>query len=386
MISLLIKMFVKDSENTSSPQVRRRYGEVCGLSGIGLNLLLFVGKLAAGAVSNSIAIIADAFNNLSDAGSSVITLIGFKLAVKKPDPDHPYGHGRMEYISGLLVSVIILLVAFELIKSSVTKIIEPQAIETSWLVIAILIVSILVKLYMFSYNRKYGKKIDSSAMIATSADSLNDVIATTAVLACTIAARYTGLLLDGWCGLLVGAFILYSGFRSAMVTIGIILGRPPEKEFIAQVEQLVLSHSEVMGLHDLIVHDYGPGRVMISLHVEVPASGDFLKLHDVIDGIEEELNEELGCQSVIHMDPVVSDDADTDEIKKIVKQILKQIDPAIKMHDFRVIKEASCRKAIFDTVVPFDFAMSDDELRARIKRDIRNEKNDCIAVVRIDKD
>ena len=386
MIARLIKLLVRDCGNTASPAVRRGYGQVCGFTGIALNALLFVGKLIAGLLSSSIAITADALNNLSDMGSSVITLIGFRLAGKKPDPGHPYGHGRMEYVSGLLVAVMILLMALELIRSSFAKIIAPEPISTSWLIVGILAASIAVKFYMFLYNRKYGKLIGSPAMMATSSDSLSDVIATSVVLLSTLVCHFWGLHIDGWCGLLVGLFILYSGFRTALETIGMILGRPPEKEYIERIEQLVTSTDGILGVHDIIVHDYGPGRVMISLHAEVPASGDLLEMHDLINDIEERLDEELSCQSVIHIDPVIENDPHSDKIKQLVIGLIELIDPRLRIHDFRVIKEPSFRKVIFDVVAPYDLHLTDEQLGERITKAVRKAKRDCLAVVRIDRE
>ena len=273
MITFMASLFIKDSKNYKEPSVRQAYGVLSGAVGIGLNILLFFGKWLAGTISGSIAITADAFNNLSDAGSSIITLIGFRLSGQEPDPEHPFGHGRMEYISGLLVSVAILVMGFELIGSSIGKLRSPEPIESSALVFGILIASILVKLYMFFYNHSLSKKIESAAMKATSVDSLSDTVATTLVLIATLISKYTGLLLDGWFGILVGLFILYTGGSTLKETIDLLLGQPPKQEFIDEVKEIVLGHSMVHGVHDLIVHDYGPGRVMISLHAEVDVNG-----------------------------------------------------------------------------------------------------------------
>ena len=297
MVQLLARFFIKNYEQTESPSVRQSYGVLCGSVGIGFNILLFIGKFLAGLISNSIAITADAFNNLSDAGSSLITLIGFKMAGQKPDTEHPFGHGRIEYLTGLLVSLLILLMGVELIKSSVSKILYPEVTECTPVVAGILIVSILVKLYMYLYNRSTGRKIDSAAMMATAADSLSDMLSTSVVLIATLIGKFTGLQIDGWCGLLVGIFILYAGFSAAKDTISPLLGQPPQKEFVEKIESIVQSYPQVLGIHDLIVHDYGPGRVMISLHAEVPASGDMLHLHDTIDNIERQLHRELHCDA-----------------------------------------------------------------------------------------
>lgn len=302
MITFLASLFIKDRRNYDSPAVRQAYGVLSGAVGIGLNILLFLGKWIAGTLSGSIAITADAFNNLSDAGSSIITLIGFRLSGQAPDPEHPFGHGRMEYISGLLVSVAILVMGFELIWSSFGKLRDPEPIESSALVLGILLASILVKVYMFYYNRSLSKKLDSAAMKATSVDSLSDTVATTLVLIATVISKYTGLILDGWFGILVGIFIVYTGGSTLKETIDLLIGQPPKKEFIDEIREIVLGHSLVYGVHDLIVHDYGPGRRMISLHAEVAVDGDIQDIHEQIDHIEHELQEKLNCSATIHMD------------------------------------------------------------------------------------
>ena len=310
---------------------------LCGIVGICLNVLLFAGKFLAGTLSGSIAITADAFNSLSDAGSSFVTLVGFQLAGQKPDSEHPFGHGRMEYVSGLAVSVLILLMGLELGKTSIEKILHPEPVDSSPLIFAILCASILVKLYMFLYNRRLGKKLASPAMEATAMDSLSDSVVTAAVLIATLVGRFTGLEIDGWCGVLVAAFILWSGINAVRDTLDPLLGTPPTHEFVQRIRDLVMAHSTILGIHDLIVHDYGPGRVMISLHAEVPANEDVLALHDEIDNVEKELREKLGCDAVIHMDPVVTDDGVTEETRRRVQTLIHCIDDAIDIHDFRMV-------------------------------------------------
>lgn len=367
MVSVLAGLFIKNKEDVKNPQVRQKYGMLCGVVGILLNVLLFTGKFLAGTISKSISITADAFNNLSDAGSSVITLIGFRMSGAEPDVDHPFGHGRIEYVSGLIVSGAILIMAFELIKSSVEKIIHPEPVEFSMVAVGILIVSICVKLYMAYYNHSIGKKIESTAMGATATDSLSDSCATTVVLIATIVGKLTGLQIDGYCGVLVGIFIFYAGISAARDTLNPLLGQPPEEAFVEQIEELVLKHSEVSGIHDLVVHDYGPGRMMISLHAEVPADGDILKLHDVIDNIEHELRNQLKCEAVIHMDPVVTGDEQVNKLKVQMQDLLKEIDEKISMHDFRVVMGPSHANLIFDIVVPFGYKMKDEELTELIQ-------------------
>ncbi|MBR5217632.1 MAG: cation transporter, partial [Oscillospiraceae bacterium] len=351
MISLLAKWFIRDRENMGDAKVRRAYGQLCGIVGIALNVLLFAGKFFAGTLSGSIAITADAFNNLSDAGSSVVTLLGFRLAGRKPDPEHPFGHGRMEYISGLVVSALILLMGVELAKSSFDKILHPAPVEFSLVAIGILVCSILVKLYMALYNRSIGKKINSAAMVATGIDSLSDTVSTAAVLVAMLVGKWSGLMIDGWVGMVVALFILYSACRAAMETLNPLLGQAPDEEFVERIGELVMSHDEICGIHDLVVHDYGPGRVMISLPAEVPASGDILQLHDLIDGIEMELREQLDCEAVIHMDPIVTDDALTTELRMKVSALVQEVDPRATIHDFRMVIGPTHTNLIFDAAV-----------------------------------
>ena len=384
MISLLAQLFLK-TEGRDEAALRKEYGILCGAVGIALNVLLFAGKFFAGTLSGSIAITADAFNNLSDAGSSFVTLLGFQLAGQKPDSDHPFGHGRIEYLSGLAVSMLILLMGFELAKSSLDKILHPAPVDSSWLVIAILCVSIAVKLYMSFYNRSLGKKLNAPAMLATAADSLSDSVATTAVLIATLVGRFSGLMIDGWCGILVAAFILWSGFNAAKDTINPLLGTPPTHEFVDQIKHLVMAHPAIIGIHDLIVHDYGPGRVMISLHAEISSSGNVLDLHDEIDNVESELREKLGCEAVIHMDPVVTDDGVTEETRERVAALVHCIDDAINIHDFRMVAGPSHTNVIFDAVVPYGFRLTDSEVEEKIKTAVRTLDGNYFAVVKVER-
>ena len=384
MISLLARLFLKP-EGRDEAALRKGYGILCGAVGIGLNVLLFAGKFFAGTLSGSIAITADAFNNLSDAGSSFVTLLGFQLAGQKPDSDHPFGHGRIEYLSGLAVAMLIILMGFELAKSSLDKILHPAPVDSSWLVIAILCVSICVKLYMSFYNRSLGKKLNAPAMLATAADSLSDSVATTAVLIATLVGRFSGLMIDGWCGILVAAFILWSGFNAAKDTVNPLLGTPPTHEFVNQIKELVMAHPGIIGIHDLIVHDYGPGRVMISLHDEVSASENVLELHDEIDNVESELREKLGCEAVIHMDPVVTDDGITEETRERVAALVHCIDDAINIHDFRMVAGPSHTNVIFDAVVPYGFRLTDSEVEEKIKTAVRTLDGNYFAVVKVER-
>lgn len=384
MITFLSKFFIREKQDKN--KIRQEYGMLCGITGIILNIFLFAGKFMAGTISNSIAITADAINNLSDAGSSFVTLIGFKLAGAKPDPEHPFGHGRIEYVSGLVVAAAILLMAYELVRDSVSKIIHPEETEFSTLIVVILVVSILVKIYMYYYNNSIGKKIDSAAMRATAMDSLSDTCATAVVLAATLVGHFTGLYIDGYCGALVGIFIFYAGINAAKETLNPLLGQPPEEEFVEQINQIVMAHEEVCGIHDLIVHDYGPGRQMISLHAEVPAEGDILEVHDIIDNIENELRAKLGCDATIHMDPVVTSDEHISEKKAAVFSIIRGIDEIINIHDFRVVTGPTHTNLIFDVLVPYKFYISDEELTTMIEREVKRKLgNNHNVVLKVDK-
>lgn len=385
MISLIAARLIPDHQNTQDRKVRHAYGVLCGAAGIVFNFLLFAFKAFAGILSGSIAITADAFNNLSDAGSSVVTLLGFKLAAQKPDRDHPFGHGRMEYISGLVVSMVILLMGFELIKTSVQKIIAPQAVAFRPLILVILIASIVVKFYMASYNRTIGKRIGSAAMLATATDSLSDCLATTAALISTVIGHYFSISIDGWCGVAVACFILWAGVNAVKETIDPLLGQPPTQEFVEEVERRVLCHGGITGIHDLIVHDYGPGRRFISLHAEVSADGDMLALHDVIDTAERELSEEMGCLATIHMDPLEQNDSLTTQTRERVATIVKLIDPSITIHDFRMVSGPTHTNVIFDAVVPHACPLSDRELTNRITDGVRALDGNYFAVVKIEK-
>ena len=384
MITLFSRLFLK-TDGKSPAQLRTAYGTLAGIVGIFLNLLLFAGKFLAGVLSSSVAITADAFNNLSDAGSSVVTLLGFQLAGKKPDPDHPFGHGRMEYLSGLAVSLLILLMGVELVKSSVDKILHPAPVDSGWLVSLILCASIAVKLYMAWYNRQLGKKLNSAAMLATSADSLSDSVATLAVLIATLVSQAFGLMIDGWCGIVVSLFIFKAGIEAARETIDPLLGAPPSKELVERISTLVLSHDIVVGIHDLIVHDYGPGRMMISLHAEVSSAGDILAIHDEIDNIERQLQKELGCHAVIHMDPVVTDDVRVTDTKRTIAQLVCTVDPSLTIHDFRMVSGPTHTNVIFDVVAPYDLPLTDAALTAQIQQEVRQLEGNYFAVVTVDK-
>ena len=385
MISILSKIFIDNKNITDENEKRNIFGTLCGAMGIVLNIILFAIKYFAGIISGSIAVTADAFNNLSDAGSSVITLVGIRMASKKPDRDHPFGHGRMEYLSGLAVSVIIILVGVELFRSSVDKIMNPSEVDTSLVAIVILIVSIAVKCYMFFYNRSIGKKINSAGMKATALDCIGDAVATGVVLVSTVISHFTQLQIDGWCGLLVSLFIVYAGIRSVKETVNPLLGMPPEKEFLEQVESLVMSYDKIIGIHDLIVHDYGPGRVVVSLHAEVDGKEDIFELHDMIDNAERKLGDELGCIAVIHMDPIETDNEVTNEIKEKIALAMVEFNEKITIHDLRVVPGTSHTNVIFDAVVPHEVKKSDMEISNEISDFISERFTHYNAVVNIDR-
>ncbi len=384
MIKLLIRFFIQNSEQTDVPEVREKYGILSGIVGIFFNILLFSLKFLAGLLSGAISIIADAFNNLSDAGSSIITMIGFRISTQEADSDHPFGHGRSEYIAGLIVSIIILIMAFELIHSSFMKILHPEPVSFTPIVLLILAVSILVKLYMYCYNTYISKKIASTALRATATDSFSDCLATSAVLLAMLVSHFLSVNIDGYCGILVGLFILWGGIQAARDTISPLLGQAPDPKFIQNIRSIVAQYPEVLGTHDLIVHDYGPGRRMISLHAEVPAKGDILKLHDTIDNIERRLQKELCCSAVIHMDPIMNDDAETLECQELVKGILAEIDPALSLHDFRIVKGPTHTNLIFDLVVPYQTSYSIDALKDAVKRKLQEKNAQYFAVIQID--
>lgn len=386
MIKLLAGIFIKDCKNYSNQKVRTAYGYLCGIVGIIINILLFGGKFAAGTISGSVAVTADAFNNLSDAGSSVISLIGFRLASQKPDPDHPFGHGRFEYIASLIISMIIIMMGFELGKDSIGKIMNPEEIEYSSLTFAVLGISILAKFYMFLYNRAIGKKIDSSTLRATATDSISDTVSTFTVLVSAILTVTTGIVIDGWVGLIVAGIIMFAGFSEAKGMIDSLLGTPPDGEFCQKVQDIVLSHEGMIGIHDMIVHNYGPGRVFISLHAEVPSDGNFVAIHDTIDNIEHDIMRETGCLATIHMDPVDVNDELTAKMKAKVADIIRETDSRITFHDFRIVTGPTHTNVIFDIVVPHDYKLSDEAIAKLIADKINESDEKFFAVIDVDKD
>ncbi len=385
MITLLSRIFIKDREDTRSPAVRRAYGMLCSLVGILLNVLLFAGKYIAGTLAGSIAVTADAFNNLSDAGSSVITLLGFRLASRKPDPGHPFGHGRIEYISGVAVSIIIIVVGVQLGLESIDKIRSPEPVDAGTLPMLILAASICVKGYMYFYNRAVGKKINSPGMRATASDSLSDSVATLVVLLGMLAARIWGVNIDGWSGAAVALFIIWNGFNAARDTLNPLLGRAPDPELVERICAIVTAHPEVLNVHDLVVHDYGPGRLMVSLHAEVPGDGDIFELHDAIDTAEYELQKELGCAAVIHMDPVSTDNSKVANMRAALAEAVSDLKLGITIHDFRIVDGPTHTNVIFDAVLPNDSPLSEEEAKARLEGIVRGLWQNTHPKVHIDR-
>ena len=385
MIKQFVKFILRKKEISDDVLIRNWYGIICGWVGIGLNVLLFAGKFLAGFLSKSVAITADAFNNLSDAGSSMITLLGFRMGSKKPDADHPYGHGRMEYVSGLIVSLLIFLMGFELLKNAFEKIINPQPIQTSWLIYSILILSIIVKFYMAFYNFRIGKKINSAVLRATGMDSMSDCVATFVVLISMLVQMLTGWEIDGWCGLFVAGAVLYAAYSAAKDTLQPLLGMPPKQEFVDQIYEIVLKHPLIEGVHDLIVHDYGPGRCMISLHAEVPGDQDIYCIHDEIDRIELELNEKLGCESTIHMDPIVVNDQQVDECRTKIEEIVLSMNALYSIHDFRMVVGPTHTNLIFDVLIPRDAKEDEELLKNNLIKEIQRVDSKLYPSIKIDR-
>lgn len=384
MTGLLLRLFVKNYQDTENPKVHTAYGKLAGVVGIVCNLLLFAGKLIAGLISGSVAITADAVNNLSDASSSLVTLLGFKLAERPADEEHPYGHARIEYLSGLAVAALILVIGVELGKSSFEKILHPEAVLFSWLTLAILIGSILVKLWMALFCYRLGKGIGSATLIATATDSRNDVISTAAVLLGCLAGHFFDLRIDGYIGLLVALFIIWSGCGIAKETISPLLGEQADDALVKSIADLILSHDKILGIHDLMVHDYGPGQCFASVHAEMDSSENPLDCHDIIDDIERDALRELRVHLVIHYDPIVTDDEELNQMRTLVSSELKEIDPELTMHDFRMVRGPGHTNLIFDLVIPFSMKNQKAALKKRIDERVQFENKRYYTVITFD--
>ena len=384
MTEFLVRRLVRGAQNTEDPAVREAYGRLAGIVGVVCNVLLFVGKFLLGTLTGSVAITADAVNNLSDASSSIVTLIGFRLAAKPADEGHPFGHHRIEYLAGLAVAAMILLIGAELVKTSIGKILHPADVECTAATILVLLASILVKLWLARFNRTLGKKISSPALMATAADSRNDVITTAAVLLCAVLAAATGLRLDGYVGLLVALFILWSGWSAAKDTISPLLGEPASEELVQSISRLILSHEKILGIHDLMVHDYGPGQCFASVHAEMDSREDPLLCHDVLDDIERDALRELRVHLVIHYDPIVTDDAELNHMRTFVQETIRAIDPELTLHDFRMVRGAQHTNLIFDLVIPYSLVGKQAELKHRIDARVQQEDRKYYTVITFD--
>lgn len=373
MICFLARFFIKDYKRVDDPAVRQSYGILSGAVGIALNIILVITKMFAGYISGSIAILSDALNNLSDVASSVVTLVGFKLSGQEADEEHPFGHGRIEYVAGLIVSLLIIIMAVELLQSSFKKIMNPEDIIFSPVVGFILVLSILIKLIMFMANLQASKAIKSATLKSTAMDSISDVFSTGIVLIATVISHFYGVNIDGIAGIIVAFFILKTGIDAARDTISPLIGEPADREFVEEVKETVMSHEGVLGVHDLMVHNYGPGRIMMSLHVEVPSYKTVVEAHDLVDHIEKELKEKYRCNAVIHIDPDCDEDREARDMKRWLKLVLEEIDPKLKFHDCRIIRNNEEEPRVtFDLEVPYKYEIKDEELKQLIKDRVKN--------------
>ena len=383
MTNLLIKLFIKD-KNVENPETRAKYGMLSSVTGIVVNILLSAVKLIIGIFANSISIISDALNNVTDAGSSIVTMIGFKVSQKKIDKDHPWGHGRMEYITAFIVDILIVLVGVELFKSSFDKIIHPTLPDISTVTIVILVIAVLTKLWLFVFYNKIAKTIDSAAIKGNAYDSISDSISTFVVLLSAIVAKIFGISIDGYASILVSIFILFTGFKALKETIDLLLGMKPDTEFVEKLEAFTKKYEMISGIHDIMVHDYGPGRKIVSFHAEVPANCDICKAHDVIDQMEQDIYEEFNCITTIHMDPIVTDDEEINEMRKKTEEIVKEINPEFSIHDFRMTDGGDRINLIFDLVVSSDSNMSHEELKTMVQQKIHSVNDKYYAVPKIE--
>ncbi|MGN0486630.1 MAG: cation diffusion facilitator family transporter [Acutalibacteraceae bacterium] len=384
MSELLVKLFIKDSENIKSAVVRERYGMLSSVTGIVLNILLSAGKYLIGVITNSIAITADATNNLTDATSCIITLAGFKMANRKPDKEHPFGHGRIEYVAALIVGFLVELMGYELIKSSIGKIKNPEAVVFSIPAVIVLVMSILGKVWLAYFNHKLGKKIESPVMSAVVTDSIGDITATSVTLISLILSKFISFPLDGYMGILVSLFILYSGFGILKESIGIILGAPPSKEMVDDLVDFIMAHEEILGIHDLVIHSYGASRTFATVHTEISSDDDIIKIHDTIDMIEKNVKDKFGIELVIHMDPIVTNNETVNKYYEMVHKVIKDIDSELNMHDFRVVEGNTHTNLIFDVVVPFGFRLSEKELIEKINSEIKKINENYYLVITVD--
>ena len=389
MTNLLIKLFVKKKNSNldviaAETAERGRYVSLAAFTGILVNILLFIGKLTVGVIASSVAIIADAFNNISDAGSSVVALIGFRLANKPVDKEHPLGHGRLEYVSGFIVDMLIILVGFELLTSSVDKILHPTLPNVGTITLILLGVAIFVKVWLFFFYRKIGKIANASSIRAAATDSLTDCIATSLVLTSAIVARFFGVAIDGWAGIFVAVFILYAGVKAAKETIDLLLGSPPDPAFIQEIYDFTKEYPRIVGIHDVMVHDYGPGRQIVSFHAEVPSDSDINIAHEEVDQMERDMNAKFGCIVTIHLDPIVINDPAVNEMRSLAQAAAKSVHPDFSIHDFRMTKGETNINLIFDLLLPTDCQMPSEEAEGQVSERIRDVVPNCFCVIRVE--
>lgn len=382
MTNLLIKLFIKNKDDVQNQEVRGKYAMLSSITGIVVNILLSVFKLIIGVIANSMSIISDALNNVTDAGSSVVTMIGFKMSQKKVDSDHPWGHGRMEYITGFFVDILIILVGFELLQSSIEKILHPELPNISNITLVLLAVAILAKLWLFVFYRKIARKIDSAAIKGTAYDSISDSISTLAVFISALIARFAGITIDGYVSLLVSVFILITGCRATKEIIDLLLGQKPDPEFVKEIEDFASQYETIQGIHDIMVHDYGPGRKIVSFHAEIPANSNILKAHDIIDQMEQDIFEKFHCITTIHMDPIVVDDEEINEMKQYTEAIVKEINEKFSIHDFRMTDGGERINLIFDLVIPTDEKIDVEKVVSEIRQEIHKKNEKYYAVIK----
>lgn len=382
MTNLLIKLFIKNKDDVQNQEVRGKYAMISSITGIVVNILLSVFKLIIGVIANSMSIISDALNNVTDAGSSVVTMIGFKMSQKKVDSDHPWGHGRMEYVTGFFVDILIILVGFELLQSSIEKILHPELPSISNITLVLLAVAILAKLWLFVFYRKIAKKIDSAAIKGTAYDSISDSISTLAVFISALIARFAGITIDGYVSLLVSVFILVTGCKAIKEIIDLLLGQKPDPEFVKEIEEFASKYETIQGIHDIMVHDYGPGRKIVSFHAEIPANSNILKAHDIIDQMEQDIFEKFHCITTIHMDPIVVDDEEINEMKQYTEAIVKEINEKFSIHDFRMTDGGERINLIFDLVIPTDEKIDVAKVVSEIRQEIHKKNEKYYAVIK----
>ena len=383
MTNFLIKLFIKDKD-VKNPKVRTKYGTLSSLTGIVVNFILSITKVIIGIISNSMSIISDGLNNITDAGSSVITMIGFKMSQKKVDDDHPWGHGRMEYISAFIVDMLIVLVGIELFKSSIDKIINPVMPDISVITITILVIAIMAKLWLFFFYKKIAKAINSEAIKGNAYDSISDVVSTLVVLVSALVAKFANISIDGYVSILVSIFILFTGFKALKETVDILLGSKPDPELVKGIEEFTKKYDMIVGIHDMMVHDYGPGRKIVSFHAEVPANSDICMAHDVIDQMEQDIYEEFNCITTIHMDPIEVDDEEINKMREITEKIVKGINEKYSIHDFRMTNGGGRLILIFDLVIPREEKVESDKLKVQVQQKIHSENPKYYAVPKVE--